>query len=253
MVYIPITLPRLMNTRLGRYCYFLVLLLAGLNQARGQDKPLEVTLPPLPKLLQLAEEHAPRLKQQQSFSDQFEQGMLLSKKKWTDKVFVDIGAQTSNNGAVLNVNNTISAGEVTSLSFQNINSVRAGLTVRLSVFDFYGRKNQVLESKALWDASRHMEDLVRLEVREKTIQLYKDIEISGRVLTIQAEKKFALYTQKLFAEKQFQAGQIPMEEFTRVVELYSLAAISYEEAKGRYETLLMQLENWVGTPLKNIR
>ena len=242
-----------MNALVYRYGVLGIVWWFGFTMAYGQDKVSVVTLPPLPKLLQLAEEHAPRLKQQQSFSNQFEQGMLLSKKKWTDKVFVDIGAQTSNNGAVLNVNNNISAGELTSLSFQNINAVRAGLTIRLSVFDLYGRKNLVQESKALWYASRHMEDLVRLEVREKTIQLYKEIEISSRVLAIQADKKFALYTQKLLSEKEFQAGQMPLEEFTRVIELYSLAAIAYEEARGRYETLLMQMENWVGTPLKNVK
>ena len=242
-----------MNAMVNRYGILGILWWLGLTIGYSQDKIPVATLPPLPKLLQLAEEHAPRLKQQQSFSDQFEQGMLLSKKKWTDKVFVDIGAQTSNNGAVLNVNNNISAGELNSISFQNINALRAGLTIRLSVFDFYGRKNLVQESKAVWDASRHMEDLVRLEVREKTIQLYKDIEISGRVLSIQADKKFALYSQKLLAEKEFQAGQMPLEDLTRVIELYSLAAIAYEEAKGRYETLLMVMENWVGTPLKNIR
>lgn len=242
-----------MNAMVNRYGILGILWWLGLTMGYSQDKIQVTTLPPLPKLLQLAEEHAPRLKQQQSFSTQFEQGMLLSKKKWTDKVFVDIGAQTSNNGAVLNVNNNISTGELNSISFQNINAVRAGLTIRLSVFDFYGRKNLVNESRAVWEASRHMEDLVRLEVREKTIQLYKDIEISGRVLTIQADKKFALYTQKLLAEKEFQSGQMPLEELTRVIELYSLAAIAYEEAKGRYETLIMQMENWVGSSLKNIR
>lgn len=64
-------------------------------------------LPPLETVLSWAERSAYRVKEQEMMSLEKQESISIAQKKWMDKVFVDLGAQRSNNGAVLNVTNSL--------------------------------------------------------------------------------------------------------------------------------------------------
>ena len=118
---------------------------ATFSQAKAEKLSVSI-LPPLQKVLDYAAQNSPLVKEQEAMSQHYGQTERISQKLWMDKVFMDLGAQRANNGAVLNVNNNVSDSEFNSLSFQNQNSLRLGLTVRLSLYDGFARKNLIQQA-----------------------------------------------------------------------------------------------------------
>lgn len=211
------------------------------------------TLPPLEKVLDFTANNSYLVKEQEAMSQHFSQSLEITKKLWMDKVFVDLGAQRSNNGAVLNVNNSLSSSEFNSLSFQNLNSVRFGLTVRLSLYDGLARKNLIKEAQFREIASEQHALFLRQDAKLRLIDLYKNAELAYKLLSIKAEKKYALFIQKEMVEKEFQQGQIHISELSRITELASNAFAEFEQAAMTYEKYYYQLEIMLGVSLKDFK
>lgn len=210
-------------------------------------------LPPLEKVLQCAEANAHLVKEQEALSQHYAQGVTVAQKLWMDKVFMDMGVQRSNNGALLTVNNSVSASEFNSLSFQNMNSFRVGLTVRLSLYDGMARKNLVQQAYLRQKASEEHALFLKQDTKFRITDLYKDAQLAYKLLTIKAEKKYALFMQKEMAEKEFQQGQLHISELGRITELTSNAFAEFEQASSTYEKLYYQLEIMLGVSLKDIK
>lgn len=95
-----------------------------------------------------------------------------------DKVFVDLGGQRSNNGAILNVNNSISTSEFNSLSLQTMNSFRVGLTIRVSLYDVIARKDIIKQAQYRQAASEQHSKFLSQDVKFRIVDLYKDAQLS---------------------------------------------------------------------------
>jgi len=217
------------------------------------EKLSVASLPPLQKVLDYAAINSPIVKEQEAMSEHFGETEKITHKLWMDKVFMDLGAQRANNGAVLNVNNNVSESEFNSLSFQNLNSLRLGVAVRLSLYDGFARKNLIKQAQFRKIASEQHTQYLKQEVKFRIIDAYKDAQLSYKLLSIKADKKYALFIQKEMAEKEFQQSQIHISELSRVTELSSNAYAEFEQASNNYEKLYLQLEILIGTPLSSLR
>ncbi|MCP9756466.1 hypothetical protein EGI26_14975 [Lacihabitans sp. CCS-44] len=211
------------------------------------------SLPSLQKVLDYAAQNSPLVKEQEAMTDHYGQTEKITQKLWMDKVFMDLGAQRANNNAVLNVNNNVSDSEFNSLSFQNQNSIRFGLTVRLSLYDGFARKNLIQQAQFRKIASEQHALYLRQEVKYRITDAYKDAQLAYKLLSIKADKKYALFIQREMTEKEFQQGQIHISELSRVTELSSNAYAEFEQASNTYEKLYFQLEILIGVPLSNLK
>jgi outer membrane protein TolC len=211
------------------------------------------SLPPLQKVLDFAAINSPIVKEQEAMNEHFGETEKITHKLWMDKVFMDLGAQRANNGAVLNVNNNISESEFNSLSFQNLNSLRLGVAVRLSLYDGFARKNLIKQAQFRKIASEQHTQYLNQEVKFRIIETYKDAQLAYKLLSIKADKKYALFIQKEMAEKEFQQSQIHISELSRVTELSSNAYAEFEQASNNYEKLYLQLEILIGVPLSSLK
>jgi outer membrane protein TolC len=210
-------------------------------------------LPPLEKVIDFVANNSHLVKEQEAMTQLFNQSIEITKKKWMDKVFVDLGAQRSNNGAVLNVSNNISSPDLNSLSFQNLNSLRFGVAVRLSLYDGLARKNLVKEAQFRQLASEQHALFLRQDAKLRVVELYKNAELAYKLLSIKAEKKYALFIQKEMVENEFQQSQIHISELSRITELASNAFAEFEQASITYEKFYYQLEITLGTSLKDLK
>lgn len=222
--------------------------------AQSKIEKLSVpVLPPLEKVLDYTANNSYLVKEQEAMSQHFNQSIIITKKQWMDKVFVDIGAQRSNNGAMLNVNNSLSTSEFNSLSFQNLNSIRFGLTVRWSLYDGVARKNVIKEAQYRELASEQHALFLRQDAKIRVLELYKNAELAYKLLSIKAEKKYALFIQKEMVEKEFQQAQVHISELSRITELASNAFAEFEQAAVAYEKFYYQLEITLGISLKEFK
>lgn len=226
--------------------------LTAFSQVKA-EKLSVASLPPLQKLLDYAAINSPIVKEQEAMSEHFGETEKITHKLWMDKVFMDLGAQRANNGAVLNVNNNLSESEFNSLSFQNLNSLRLGVAVRLSLYDGFARKNLIKQAQFRKIASEQHTQYLKQEVKFRIIEAYKDAQLAFKLLNIKADKKYALFIQKEMAEKEFQQSQIHISELSRVTELSSNAYAEFEQASNNYEKLYLQLEILIGTPLSSLK
>lgn len=222
----------------------------------SQDKAEKISvanLPSLQKLLDYAALNSPIVKEQEAMTEHYGETEKITHKLWMDKVFMDLGAQRANNGAVLNVNNNVSESEFNSLSFQNLNSLRFGVAVRLSLYDGVARKNLIKQAQFRKTASEQHTQYLKQEVKFRIIDAYKDAQLAYKLLSIKADKKYALFIQKEMAEKEFQQSQIHISELSRVIELSSNAYAEFEQASNNYEKLYLQLEILIGVPLSSLK
>ena len=234
--------------------FILMMMSLSLNAQTQKDTKLTSNeLPSLEKVLEIAEINSALVKEQDALSQHYGQAVRVTERLWMDKVFVDIGGQRSNNGAVLNVNNNISSQEFNSLSFQSMNSFRAGVTVRVSLYDIMARKDLIKQAQYRQLASEQHAKYLRQDVKFRITDLYKDAQLAYKLLVIKAEKKYALFLQKEMAEKEFQQGQIHISELGRVTELTSNAYAEFEQASSTYEKLYYQLEILLGVSLKDLK
>jgi outer membrane protein TolC len=233
--------------------FVLVISTCGTYSQTKVEKLPVASLPSLQKVLDYAAQNSPLVKEQEAMSEHYGQTEKITQKLWMDKVFMDLGAQRANNGAVLNVNNNVSDTEFKSLSFQNQNSLRLGLTVRLSLYDGFARKNLMQQAQFRKIASEQHALYLRQEVKYRITDTYKDAQLAYKLLSIKADKKYALFIQKEMAEKEFQQGQIHISELSRVTELSSNAYGEFEQASSTYEKLYFQLEILLGVPLSNLK
>ena len=236
--------------------YFLMIVLAYFQtnaQTKKDTKSIVKELPSLEKILDYAEQNSHLVKEQNALTEHYGQSVKVAQKLWMDKVFVDLGGQRSNNGAVLNVNNSISSSEFNSLSFQTMNSFRAGLTVRVSLYDVIARKDLIKQAQYRQAASEQHSKFLSQDVKFRIVDLYKDAQLSYKLLSIKAEKKYTLFLQKEMAEKEFQQGQLHISELGRITELASNAFAEFEQASTTYEKLYYQLEIMLGISLKDLK
>jgi outer membrane protein TolC len=245
------------NQEMKIHVSLLILLLAYLQlnaQAKKEVKPtLPKELPAIEKVLDYVEANSHAIKEQDALSLHYRQSVKIAEKEWMEKVGLDIGLQRSNNGALLNVNNSVSTEEFNSVSFQNLNSFRFGVTVRLTMFDFIARRNLVKQAQYRLLASEEHSKLLHQDVKFRITELYKDAQLAYKLLSIKADKKYALYLQREMAEKEFQQGQLHISELGRITELTSNAYAEFEEVTSTYEKLYYQLEIMLGISLKDLK
>ena len=239
-----------------KYLSSLIFLLAFMQlnaQTQKDSKSTTKELPALEKVLAYADANSHLVKEEEALSQHYGQTVKVTEKLWMDKIFLDLGVQRSNNGAILNVNNNVSTQEFNSLSYQNMNSFRAGLIVRVSLYDIMARKDLVKQAQFRQMASEQHSKYLRQEVKFRIVDLYKDAQLAYKLLGIKSEKKYALFMQKEMAEKEFQQGQLHISEFGRITELTSNAYAEFEQASTNYEKLYFQLELVLGMSLKDLK
>lgn len=218
------------------------------QQADSLEYQNPYTIPPLEELIQAALEYSPLLQEQKAIIGREKQNLEIVRKKWMDKVFTDVGYGYSNNYAATSVaaNNSRDFESISTIAGDNY---RAGITVRIGMFDVFARKN--LKKKEMYQiqAAQHRKTTIQNEIRLKTILFYKELQLSQRILKIKSDKKQALSLQKQMAEKEFLQGELHISELGRITELSSNAMTDFEKAITAYEKAYITLENHVGTRL----
>lgn len=200
-------------------------------------------LPNLSALIDTALLYSPILKQQESLINIRNIEYKQSKTLWLDKIHVysDIKYGSVDNVFLTNdgvVDNT------------NISTRYAvGSTLKFSIFDFLDNKRQTLiaQEKLNIDKARYNE-LIGV-TRRVVISQYSELQLSSKLLEIQADVHETQQVQLQIGEKQFLEAIINVSEYTKIVETAAKAAVGYETAKFRYTEAYMLLGEIVGKKL----
>lgn len=201
-------------------------------------------LPPLEEVLNTAQKHSPQLRMQEALVQKNTQYIQAQRNQWLDGIGVDLQLGAGNQALLVQqVNGKVDA-------FSNINNgYRAAVNIRVSVFDIIGRKSWTKMAEYERQIALEKRAVAQEELETLIIGKYYAIQTAQRLLVIKSEAKQATQLNRQMAEKEFNEGNIPVAELSRIVEIASKAASEYEVTKQYLYENLRILENLTGRTL----
>lgn len=208
------------------------------------QESFELKIPPLDTLIALALRTSPTLKMQESLMRKNTYLIRSEKSKWTDALATDITAGFGNQSLLVQQ----PTGDIT--NFNNFNNgYRVGATLRISMYDLFGRRNEVEMAVSEYEESRHKKDMLAREIISEITSMYYMLIASKNILQIKSDTKHATALNRNMAEKEFNEANIHVAELSRIIEISSKAATEYEVAKQELYKNIRIMENMVGAKL----
>lgn len=127
-----------------------------------------------------------------------------------------------------------------------------GLGFQLPFDRFFGRKNEVSKKETVVKQVEAERKIAEREIRKEVIGLYQDVVFARIVWTLRQDALQSADINKKIAEKRFNEGQIKVDEQIATMNFYSKAVEDNEEAKSRYLTAYLLLEERIGTTINNL-
>ncbi|GAB2799932.1 hypothetical protein GCM10027275_52390 [Rhabdobacter roseus] len=222
------------------------LALGVLGQAAPKPPTTEqqIVLPPLNKVVEMVLQRSPDLRYQEALIKRDENNIENKKRQWMEGMGIDL--QLSAGNQALLIQQPIGTVD----AYRNLNNgYRAAFNVRLSAFDFLGRRSTVRMAEYERLMSTEKKGSVEQEIETAVATRYYAAQASINLLQIKSEVKQSTQLNRQMADKAFTQGTITIEELTRVVEISGRAAAEYEVAKQYLYENLRALEIMTGQKL----
>jgi outer membrane protein TolC len=208
------------------------------------EEDTDLKIPPLDTLIAIAQRRSPTIKSQEALMRKNAFMIKSERQQWKDALATDITAGFGNQSLLVQQ----PTGEIT--NFNNFNNgYRVGATLRISLYDLFGRKNEVGMAVSEFEESRHRKDMIAQELASDVTQVYYALIASRNILKIKSEAKQATSINRSMAEKEFNEANIPVAELSRIIEISSKAATEYEVVRQEFYKNIKILENLVGIKL----
>lgn len=203
------------------------------------------SLPPLEEVVQMVFSNAPALKRQDHFIERDYQNYKAKKKQWANRIFTDAGYSYANNINSTTVQNP--DGTFEALSLQDGDVLRAGVSVRLNLFDLIGQPHLRKQALEEYEAAREEKNLLKQDIRIEVTRLYQDAVLKRKNVGIQQEYFESITMLKEMTERSYKEGEEKLSEMARVHELFTRAKVQLEQSIAQYKTAYMTLETLCGT------
>lgn len=136
---------------------------------------------------------------------------------------------------------------------QIANGYRAGVNLNLSLFDIFGRRQQLRLNRATYQAAIHKKESVAMELKRDLITIYQDMLTAQRVLAVRIQDEQSALTAFRVAEAERQQGKIEPGALASANNSYAQVKSITESAKGELMKNIYYLEAMVGVPLQRLK
>jgi outer membrane protein TolC len=228
---------------------FLTIKLSGFAQ-QGQvfdisKDNIELMLPPLETIIDSAIAKNPFVKFRDLQIVVNTQKLKSDRADWTR----DIGFQTDVRfGTFDNYATNVVAGQNPALASTMNTQTNYGIGgyIRIPVYDFLNRRNQIKLSKAEIEQAKSYSLIQRDELRQSVIRQYNELIIKQRILRIKTKYVETSRIHMEMVDKNFINGTITLTEYSSLSEIASRAEADFETSKMEFRTAYMILEEIVG-------
>ncbi|RZK27331.1 MAG: hypothetical protein EOO63_13700 [Hymenobacter sp.] len=128
----------------------------------------------------------------------------------------------------------------------------AGVNMAIPIDVLASRRTAIHRQELLVDqtvAQRHtFEDALRQQV----ITQYQALALARTLMMHYQEALQSASISRQIADKRFQQGELQIDEQMMASDFYGKALLAYEEARNRYQTAELLLENLIGVPITSI-
>lgn len=210
---------------------------------------IEELLPPLDSLMVVGLRNNPLQRLEQSQANSYYWTMQYTKKLWTQGLGVFFNYSTGN--LPFFAFNT-GAGVSTSTNVL-YDGYRAGIDLRLSVFDLIGYRGRVNSARELWEVAKHKKDVEALTFRQAVADLYTNMVGWQKIFKARNEDLFVQQVACQVAEKEFREGTVHIAEYARQKNILAIAVAAKEDAQKYYINFYERLQSLIGVKLSSLR
>jgi len=128
-----------------------------------------------------------------------------------------------------------------------------GAYIKLPIYDFINRKNQINLSEAEVEQAESFAESQRNELRQTVIKQYNELIVKHRLLKIKSKYAETSKINMQMVEQEFTNGIISVSEYSRISEIVTRTEIDFENSKMEFLTAYMILEEITGIRFNLIR
>ncbi len=204
----------------------------------------ELNFPPLQVVIDSVLKNSSMLNFRKNYMEAQESKIKIEQLSWTR----NLGIQGDTRYGNLNSISSNTDGQINSsfLTTTQQLTYSAGLYLKLSVFDFMGRKNEVKLAKMELEEAKSMAEFQEEEIRQNVIKLYQNLLLKYKILQIKSKKYGDGKVNMEMTEKEFRNGVIDITEYVRISDITSNIESDYEIAKSEFITTKQVLEDMAG-------
>ncbi|RYC72145.1 hypothetical protein EQG79_08530 [Spirosoma sordidisoli] len=136
---------------------------------------------------------------------------------------------------------------------QIANGYRAGVELRVSLFDVFGRKHLIRQADANYKASLVQKDIAELELKQQLISIYQDMITAQQILKTRLIDEQASLAALRVAEAELQKGKITTGQLASATTAYVQAKATTEQVKGDFLKSVHLFEALMGTPIQRLK
>ncbi len=212
------------------------------------DQDIAVQLMPFEDLVRIAANYSPIVKYQTEVINSLNSGRSLSKVQILQNASGFVNYSGGNQTLL-----TTGVNQRGDQLGQIANGYRAGVDLRVSLYDIFGRKHQIKQAEANYRASVVQKDIIELQLRREMITVYQDMITSQQVLKYRLIDEQSALASLRIAESENQKGRITSEVFATATNRYVETKVITEQVKGDFLKNVHQFESLVGVPIQRMK
>ena len=205
---------------------------------------------PFEQLLKVAVAYSPLIKYQQELVN----GLGASVDLTRAQVYQNLSVGGNYSGGTQTILATGGVNDVNRGPLGQIaNGYRAGIDLRVSLYDLLGRKHQVRQAKSTLRAAELQRDVFELQLKQQLITVYQDMITAQQILKGRLLDEQANLTAYRIAEIDLQKGRITASAMATITTQYVQTRSVTEQLKGDFLKNVHYFEALMGVPIQRLK
>jgi len=223
----------------------------------GAEAPTFFSAPDkvLPRLFEAALQHSADVARLEAGKGIANEDLKLSRKRLLNMVAL---TSSYNYGslpyfATADINGTVQPAFVTNPFSQGARAVySAGVSLAVPLDVLAGRRSTVHRQELVVTQAEAERDAATLKVRADVIAHYQALTLARTVMQHYQDALQSAGINKKIADKKFKEGEIQVDEQIVAIDFYNKAVLAEAEAKSKYQTAVLLMENLIGMPINTL-
>ena len=203
---------------------------------------LDKQLLPLDSLVAQANASHPTVMLNIELEQSAQERVALATKTWTNMLsaFANYGYGNQS---------LIATGTIESDMLNVANGYRVGVNLAIPLSEFATRKNRINLAKHELRASQFKTEEMSLVIANQVSEEYYNLLLSQRLMLIRQNMKENSMNNLKIMELEYKAGNIDLQNYTRMMEIETLSRVEFERARRDLLLSYTRLEILLGVPL----
>ncbi|ARK13542.2 TolC family protein [Fibrivirga algicola] len=212
------------------------------------NQDIAVQLLPFEQLLKVALAYSPLVKYQQELVN----GLDAAVDQTRTQIYQNLSGNLNYSVGDQTIIATTTDTRANTLG-QIANGYRAGVDLRISLYDLFGRKHAIRLAKSNQKAAQLQREVIELQLKQQLISIYQDMITAQQMLKLRLVDEQASLTAYRLAELDLQKGRITATAMATITTQYVLTRTSTEQAKGDFLKQVHFFESLMGVPVQRLK